>query len=304
MFHSILVPLDGSAFGEHALPLAAGIARRAGATLRVVHAHEPGDDRLLTWYTLDPGVEQSERAYLDSVARRLATGAGVTPTTALVHGSAAEALPEHARGVGADLIVMTTHGRGPLSRFWLGSVADRLVRLLPVPVLLVRPRESAPALDVEPALARMLIPLDGSDLAERILRPALALGGLMGTAYTLLRVIKPVPVLGDDLAGHAAAAADVPALRGRQGEAQTYLDRVAGRLRAGPWAVHTRVIAHPHAAAAILDEARAGPVDLIALATHGREGLQRLLLGSVADKVLRQATIPVLVQPPAEGARR
>jgi nucleotide-binding universal stress UspA family protein len=90
-------------------------------------------------------------------------------------------------------VAMSTHGRGPLSRFWLGSVADALMRRLPVPLLLVRPQEGAPDLSEEPPLRRILIPLDGSALAEEVLAPALALGGLVGAEYTLLWVVRPLP---------------------------------------------------------------------------------------------------------------
>jgi nucleotide-binding universal stress UspA family protein len=299
MVLSILVPLDGSAFGEQALPLALAVARRARARLQVVHVHDPGADRLLTYYTLDPRVKESERAYLAAVDRRLADRAGVAVDTALLGGPVADALQEYAAASGADLVVMTTHGRGPLTRFWLGSVADRLVRLLPLPILLVRPREDAPPWEDPPALRRVLIPLDGSGLAERILEPALALGDLMRAEYTLLRVVQPVPPLGLGFPGSVPYVREPSAPQPTLGEARAYLDGVAKRLRARSRTVHTRVLVAPQAAAAILDEARAEGSQLLALATHGRGGLKRLLLGSVADKVLREASIPVLVQRPA-----
>jgi nucleotide-binding universal stress UspA family protein len=120
---------------------------------------------------------------------------------------------------------------------------------------------------------------------------------LTGAAFTLLRVIRPAAPRGDDVTGPAAA--DLPVEGALREEAQAYLGRVAERLCARSLAVQARVVAHAWAATAILEEARAGDVDLIALATHGQGGLRRLLLGSVADKVLREATLPVLVQPPS-----
>src|SRR5438067_676921 len=106
---------------------------------------------------------------------------------------------------GADLVVMTTHGRGPLGRLWLGSVADALVRDLAMPLLLVRPQETAPDFKREPLLKHLLLPLDGSPLAEQMLEPAVALGTLMEADYTLLRVIKPVVPIDDRLEGTSAA---------------------------------------------------------------------------------------------------
>ena len=114
------------------------------------------------------------------------------PTTAtLLDGPVAEALYRHAGTTGIDLVIMTVVGAGPWTRLWLGSVADELVRRLPMPLLLLRPQEPTPALGIEPAFRHILIPLDGSDAAEQILEPAVALGKLMQAEYTLLRVAKP-----------------------------------------------------------------------------------------------------------------
>ncbi len=299
MYQSILTPLDGSAFGEHALPLARSIARRAKAKLQVVHVHESKSDRLLTFHTLDPAVPEAERAYLHQVARRLATESEVAVDTALISGPVTDALQTQAMLTKADLLVMATHGHGPLSRAWLGSVADRLVRSLPLPILLVRSQETVPEFTREPDLRHILIPLDGSALAEQVIRPATALGALMAAGYTLLRVIPPVRLKGFDPTGSEMYEQDESPLLGQhRREAEYYLDQVAGGLRAQGLSVQTRVVVHPHAATAILEEAHAGTVDLLALATHGRGGLPRLLLGSVADKVLRGTAIPVLLHRP------
>jgi len=301
MFRSVLVPLDGSRFGEQALPLALTVARRAGARLELVHKHVPPaplhpDGMLAREHALDTTSRAQEQAYLDGVAGRLARAGNITVTSALVEGPTVEALDEHAVGTGADLVVMTTHGRGPLSRFWLGSVADALLRRLPMPVLLVRPgEEEEPDRTAAPALRHVLVPLDGSPHAEEILKPALALGALTGADYTLLRVVEPVPVVGVDLPGYAAAGTDLASLDKLQGDARVYLNGVAARLRGQGLHVQTRVAVNAQAAGAILDEAGRRGQDLIALETHGRGGLARLLLGSVADKVLRGATTPVLV---------
>jgi nucleotide-binding universal stress UspA family protein len=299
MYQSILVPLDGSPFGEHALPLARSIARRTKATLQVVHVHEPKSDRLQTFYTLDPAVPGAERTYLQQAARRLAAQGEVAVDTVLLSGPVTDALQTQAMLAKADLLVMATHGYGPLSRAWLGSVADRLVRSLPLPILLVRPRETAPDLTREPDLRHILIPLDGSALAEQVIQPAVALGGLMSADYTLLRVIPPVRLKGFDPTGSEMYEQDEPPLLGQhRREADYYLGRVADGLLAQGLSVQTRVVVHPHAATAILEEAQGDAIDLLALATHGRGGLPRLLLGSVADKVLRGTSIPVLLYRP------
>ncbi len=304
MYRSLLVPLDGSAFAEHALPFALSIARRAGAALHLAHVHVPlafvsADGMTPFDLTLDRKVAEGEREYLDAAVKRVAAASSVPVASTCLEGPViAETLHAHAANTGADLIVMTTHGRGPLSRFWLGSVADELVRRATVPILLVRPQEAAPDLASDPALRHLLIPLDGSALAEQALEPAVALGKLMEADYTLLRIYFPLEQVG--LESYALGVGLVPPVEQLRTEAQAYLDRVAERLRQRGLRVHTQVALGPQPASAILDEAQRLGVDGVALETHGRRGLTRLLLGSVADKVIRGASIPVLVHRSAE----
>jgi nucleotide-binding universal stress UspA family protein len=310
MYHSILVPLDGSTFGEHALPLALALARRGGASLQLAHVHvalaPTYGETTLNWYNeTDAALRQSERTYLAKVVNRLTAVAPVSVTPALVEGPVAEALRERAAATHADLVVMTTHGRGPLARAWLGSVADELVRRLAIPVLAVRPAEVGVDLDKEPVIRHILIPLDGSELAEQIIEPAVALGSLLQADYTLLRVTRPQVMGNTDPAIMLGDGLD-PYLFDQLGklydeehaEAAKYLESVAAPLRARSLCVRTRVVAHEQPATAILEEVKAHRADMIAVATHGLSGLPRLFLGSVADKVLRGAGVPVLLHRP------
>jgi len=304
MFRSLLVPLDGSTFAEHALPLALSIARRAGAALRVVRIHVPfalmyADSMSPFAYQAEAAAMEQERAYLEGVVKRLATVSSLSATSALLEGPAiAEMLNGHAKTHGVDLIVMTTHGRGPLTRFWLGSVADELARRASAPLLLVRPQEGIPDLAQEPVLRHLLIPLDGSELAEQVLEPALALGTLMAADYSLLRIYGPVIETEIDPLGRARVGGFDRPPEELKVAAETYLQRVAERLRAKGLTVQTHAMLGQRAAVAILQEAQARGIDLIALESHGHVGLERLLLGSVADKVVRGATTSVLVQRP------
>jgi nucleotide-binding universal stress UspA family protein len=184
----------------------------------------------------------------------------------------------------------------------MGSVADKLVRRLPMPVVLTRPHDET--LDLleqvhERAVEHVLIPLDGSALAEEILEPALELGTPMGARYTLIQAINP-PVLGYAPAAYAVGL-DEQVLAQWRAEAQAYLDEVAARLRSQGHRVDRQIMIGPPAVA-ILDYARAHAVDLIALATHGRGGVARMLLGSVADKIVRGAGMPVLLRRPSAEA--
>jgi nucleotide-binding universal stress UspA family protein len=316
MYRSLLVPLDGSTFGEHALPLALSIARRAGAGLQVVHVHSPleatyAPDGVFFDEGLDARLKQTEQAYLDGIVKRLAGVASVPVTSALLEGSdIAACLREAANGAGVDLVVMTTHGRGALGRFWLGSVADRLVRDLPMPLLLARPENAAPDFGREAVMKHMLLPLDGSPFAEQMLEPAVALGSVMDADYTLLRVITPVWPGTYDYYGASLGEEAQSFLRQIEKaqeqlhmEAEEYLHRVAGRLRERSLRVQTQVGVADQPAVAILKEANAPAINLVALETHGRRGLSRLFLGSVADKVIRGASLPVLVhRPPSAGS--
>jgi nucleotide-binding universal stress UspA family protein len=310
MYRSILVPLDGSTFGEHALPLALSIARRAGAELQLLHVDAPlaavyAEGAFAIDSRLTHEIKERQMAYLNGVARRLGGFADVRIQPLLREGPVAETIRTTAESTGASLVVMTTHGRGALARFWLGSVADHLVREMPMPLLLVRPDEAAAKFGTEPVLKHLLLPLDGTPLAEEMIEPAVALGTLMGADYTLLRVIRPVllppaipegPTLNVAAQGMLNQLAKLAAKERK--EAAVYLERVAGRLRARSLIVQTRVALQDQPAAAILREATASGIDAIALETHGRRGLSRLFLGSVADKVIRGGAVPVLVHRP------
>jgi nucleotide-binding universal stress UspA family protein len=313
MYRSLLVPLDGSSFGEHALPLALALARRCGAELHLVNVMQPlasiySETPLFVDDTLELRLREHQRArqqtYLDGVVDRLRAAGLRTVRTAVMEGDVAGCIREQAAGVAADLVVMTTHGRGPLGRFWLGSVADTLIRHLPVPLLLTRPAEGEPDLAREPELRRLLLPLDGTPLAEQMLGPAGDLAAVMKAEVTLLRVVKPVlpltyPVEESTLSHMARNLIDQTQRVQDQlrRDAEDYLERTAGKLRERGLEVKVRVEAEESPALAVL--AHAGSHDAVALETHGRRGLSRLLLGSVADKVIRAASVPVLVHRPS-----
>jgi nucleotide-binding universal stress UspA family protein len=296
----VLVPLDGSELAERAVPVAVELVRRGGAELRLVHVHtaitaEPIHVEGLP--VIDEQMRslrsQHEQAYLERASRRLA--GGVRVSVDLLDGPVATTLAAHAESCRAGLIVMTTHGRGGFERLWMGSVADEIVRVSRVPLLLVRP-EPGPG---PGPLRRILVPLDGSSLAEGILEHAtrlalLAEGELVLLAVVLLRA--PVAWVPDPALAAALPEEDVVGERKR---AQEYLEGVAVRLAATGVGVRTRVEIGAAVTPAILDVARAEQADAVALATHGRSGLVRLALGSVADKVVRASRTPVLLFRPA-----
>jgi nucleotide-binding universal stress UspA family protein len=266
------------------------------------------DAETAAWLDADTITQLQARArtYLDGVVGRLHELSPVRVSSVLRQGGVAACVQDQAARSDADLVVMATHGRGPLARFWLGSVADEMVRSLPIPLLLVRPREEPPDFAAEPDLARVLVPLDGSELAEQVLDPAVALtAGMPNCEITLLRVVKPALrelFLPDSL----GVAHEAKSLLGRVDDlqhqmieaAEGYLGGVAERLRARGLSVRIVVVSKEQPAVAILEEAATRRVGLLALSTHGRRGLPRLFLGSVADKVVRGSPMPVLLHRP------
>jgi nucleotide-binding universal stress UspA family protein len=311
MIRSILVPLDGSAFGEHALPLALNIANCTGASLKLLHVLQPViravPEMLVYEEPLDAEYRQQIRSYLDKVCGQLRAFSRVAVSAEIPGGEIIPTIRSAVSDSKTDLVVMTTHGRGPLGRFWLGSVADQLVRELPVPLLLVRPDRKEPDLTREMLCKRILVPLDGTPLAEQIIPSTLDLARAFGAEVQLLRVVESDTPL--DIAYQYRGAMVTQHVRRmidelerlqerRKEEALRYLEAVSIRFRNEGVRAVTRVVEDAHAATVLLREAE--EVDLVAVATHGYSGLKRLWIGSVADKVIRGSAIPVLVQKPKQ----
>src|SRR5690606_22526567 len=170
MIKTVLVPLDGSRFSEQAVPLGLAVARAANAELRFAHVHFPLAFEGLPYAEQDQRwdiqAREQELEYLDEVAERVRGAGHDRVAVELLDGDVVPALLGHARAVGADLVVLSSHGRGGVERAWLGSVADGLVRRSHLPVLLVRPETEEgepPDLERLPALRHILVPLDGSE---------------------------------------------------------------------------------------------------------------------------------------------
>jgi nucleotide-binding universal stress UspA family protein len=255
-----------------------------------------------------PRLPRDEQAALDLVAWRVRQALagdihhaddGKSVLTSLVEGPVAPTLAEHAAGVGADLIVMTTHGRGAISRFWLGSVTDELIRRSTLPVLVVRPTDSEPAdaeLTKETPIRRVVVPLDGSPLAEAALGPAAALARLFGATVELFHAVPVLPVVMAEGAVLTQPSVDVAVLDRKTRNAHEMLNKTAERLAADGLKVQTTVVVAERVAAALLDQTKPG--DVVAVATHARTPAVRWFLGSVADKLIRGSDVPVLVVRP------
>ena len=297
MFRSILVPLDGSKFAEQALPIGSQLARAAGATLRLAEvSHETViGNEFGAVAVIETRPIETVRAYLAEVSNRLTGPFAKPPVVDALRGPTIETLTKFVTQSNIDLIVMTTHGRGPVARAWLGSVADELTRSVKIPVLLIRPKDPKHPVAAKDGFRHALVALDGTPEAEVMIEPALALAKLSGAEVTLLRVIEMLPTSGFELAMYGIPTPDPELLASIRADVRAYMDRTAQKLAGQGVNVHTAIVEHTHIASGILEGAKSQSCDLIVLATHGYGGLTRMILGSVTDKVVRSAETAVLV---------
>jgi nucleotide-binding universal stress UspA family protein len=297
MFKKILIPLDGSAQAENALGPGLSLAAAAGAEvvlLRVpVHRETPAKaaaifDFLRPELTRQELRLQAER-YLKSVLQ-MQMGSKVALRLLVQGEEAAGAIIDVAAAEAVDLIVMSTHGRTGLKRWFLGSVTEKVVRTTDRPLLVVR-SAAIPT--------NCLIPLDGSATAEQALAPGLALAHYWQTAVTLLRVVEPIDdseLPTPDLPPQEAAAVRDKLLALTREEAEAYLHAVATQQQPANGALATAV-APGLIAETILDYAKNSGVDLIALTSHGQHPGARWAYGSVAEKVIHGAAGAVCIIP-------
>jgi nucleotide-binding universal stress UspA family protein len=305
----ILVPLDGSAFAEQAVETARSIAARTGAGIEFVTVQQPAipATRVSGAPPLDPRIDhelrQSLQSYLDRMIGAQKSRDGVTVEGRLREGAAAEEIVAHAKECGADLIAMTTHGRGGLERLWLGSVADRVIRSANVPVLLVRVNDGAKSAPIH--FRSVVIGAAGAD-DDQVVAAAMDVAGQDGVEYRLVHVLPGSPMIPavdpavgpppDEMAG-VPHTADEHSER----DAAEYLDRLAGPLLARGGMASTFVTRSDSPAAVIVDAAREAKADVIAVGTAARTALARFIIGSTADTVVRSALCSVLVCPPRRG---
>jgi nucleotide-binding universal stress UspA family protein len=305
MLRSLLVPLDGSTFSEHSLPLASRVARASGASVHLAHVHVPYEPEQLlanTQFQFE-GVSMAEydghhldeeRDYLEGLAKHLGEEGMAADMKVLEGPEVADGLARYADEVDTDMIVMTSHGHSGVSRLWLGSVADEMIRHTQLPLLVVHPQEGKPIPDGPFPIAHILIPLDGSRLAEAVLSPAADLAEATGARITLVHVVQtPAPY------GPSMLTLMPEDLDNRFEAATAYLEATAAPLRREGLDVSVHVSHGRMPSAVIAGAAERLEADVIAMATHGRGGLKRTLLGSVADKVLRASPLPLLVMRPA-----
>lgn len=273
MFERILVPLDGSPAAEAGLPAVEEWARRFESEVLLLRAYQTELVGGFEHAVMTVEIRKQAEAYLEEVRRRL-EGSGIRARAFAVWGDAAWTIVEVALREEASLIAMTTHGRSGLARWVFGSVTERVLRASTTPVLVTRSfargEDGAPALR---AIRRILLPLDGSSMSRAVLPAVVELSRLHGARVLVLRVIA-------EAEGEAVAREEVQPLTARLAA-----EGVEGEV----------LIRRGDPAGEIVDAAEEVGADLLAMTTHGRSGPSRWALGSVTEKVIRAAQVPLLV---------
>lgn len=297
MIKTILVPLDGSPLAESVLPYAVEIGRRARASLLLLTAI----DEVGAWSEFptkpDEGKETARaQAYLEAKRRQL-EAQGLEVRTEIAYGPPAEEILERAANRDAGLIAMSTHGRSGISRWIMGSVADKVLHGTHRPLLLVRATGQEQKAR-SPEIRRILVPLDGSPLAESVLPFVVDLARIFKASLTLFHAVTPVAAY-PGLETAQVRMGDV--LDALQSQAEQFLTQVARRLEGQGIGRVDRLVSVGFTVDQIVGAASQAQADLIALATHGRSGLGRWIMGSVANAVVCRTNLPCLVIRPKEA---
>lgn len=294
MYRTIIVPLDGSALSERAIPVATRLARATNGQVVLVrsawvHHVTEFDDPTREIAAL----EEAER-YLLEVRSHL-DNEDVVVDTAVPFAPPAEGILVEAELREADLIVMSSHGRSGLGRWVFGSVAEEVLHKSKIPVMLVRTWETRRVVATEPEPSQALVPLDGSVFAEAAIPYATELAKLLNGSVVLVRVV-PMPVVwASPLAGQPYPTMEI--INEEEAEARAYLEEVATRVRQE--GAHAQTILRVDAVArAIVEESHLPGVAFVVMATHGRTGLNQALFGSTALEVMHRGTPPLLLVRP------
>lgn len=298
MYGVIMVPTDGTGFDREAIRVALRIADRTDAKVKLV--------RVLAGTSLFAAAAAAEgtavaaeivrterdRALgeLYALAAECRTISSADISADLHAGPVADVLHDYARRHEVDLIVMSTHGRSGLARLSLGSVTDSLIRQTSIPVLVVKPPTSYLNPPSGRSFRHVVIPLDGSSLAEQILPRIIPLARLEDASITLLHILQATAT--------ASSPAGEPGAGWRDKDialAQNYLVRLARKLSRNGTPVTTDMVVSRNVPEAIVDFAAREKADLVAIATHGRGGLARIIRGSVADSIMHSLKGSMLV---------
>jgi len=286
MLNKIVVPLDGSTTAESVIPYIKDLAPRFGSHVDIIGVGMGGRGRRVNCLLDD---------YIHSVTDDLRS-TGIEGEAVLLFGSPADKILDYATQNDVDLIIMATHGRGGITRWWMGSVAEKIVSGALTPVLITRGKHRKKTEAVQTlSFAKILIPLDGSDIGQAALTYAETLAEEIGASISLLQVISPPGAIEASVLGGSDWRRFVKAMHDA---AEDYLNGIAEQLSKRGIETTCEVLSGDPADV-IIEYAESNGISLIAMSTHGRTGLARWMIGSVTDKVLHGASIPMwLVRSP------
>lgn len=305
MYKVIMVPTEGSDTERHAISVATRLAQRFDAELRLVQVENA--PIVLETLSNPAGLIAAEQVLTEARLARLrkleALGTEcralgeIRVITALEDGAVAPTLCDYARRFKVDLIVMSSHARGGVSRITLGSVADYLIRRADIPVLIAKPSVTSDGGGPEETFNRIVVPLDGSALAEQILPQVAALASRLSATVSLLQVLTPLTYSQKEIMQPGLPWWDTDIAI-----ADEYLTRAASYLTKSGLPVSKDVVLSEDIPSAILDYASRARADLIAIASSGAGGVGRFVFGSVADEVTRKSQASLLVFHPNREA--
>ena len=307
-YRRITVPLDATRESEQALRWALHIARRAHCVVDLVHVVTipPAAPELYGVPIAVGGSMEDAHAVAQHRLSRLAHEIdrhAVRAETTLLEGGVPSALADHVNASNTDLVVMTSHDKGRIAHFLYGSASESLARRAHVPVLVVHATADEVSFDKPVEVRRVLVPIDGSELSEQIVTYAGTFAKLMRAEVTVIGVLQPILAVAnaaldtgpDPVMPLAHAPSEAPHDRASTPQ----LDRAASAIHdATGLTVDTVVLSDGKPARAIVEYADHNDVDVIAMATHGRGALQRAIMGSVAEHVLRHSRLPLLLYRP------
>ena len=305
MYTRIVVPLDGSDISEQVIPYARAFASRLSLPVTLLMAIEPEHPTI--GQSLNPELHSHEteahraghaQGYLSSVAARM-QGAGIETGTVVARIEPARSIVDEAAQDPGNLIAMSSHGRAGFARWWMGSVADKVLHMADNPLLIVR-SQAHQTVSPEQVPERLIVPVDGSNEAEEILPHVVYLASRMDIPVYLVQVtISEAEYYQAMSMGLRVLPPSLPSFRSFsdrvEGDARDYVSDVKRRLQQQGVASVEAQLLQGAPADCIVDLAATHPHSLVAMTTHGRSGVGRMILGSVAERVVRQSGGPVLL---------
>ncbi len=296
MFRKILVPLDGSDEAEAILPYVSHIASGMDIGIVLLSVMDRGALEMSDSYysKLFERAEQEAKSRLHNAAHQIRQDT-VRTEEIVVSGRAESEITAAAERLGCNLIAMSTHGRSLLGRGILGSVTDRVVHMARIPVLTITPGKARAYHRSDTLITHVVVPLDGSDLAETVLPYVMEMASMLDYTVVLLRVVRPLHYFW--VGEQPPEINEENALM--ENEAREYMAAKSETLSQDGINVEWRVLVG-HPTTTVLEQVRDIPHSIVALTTHGRSGFRRWLIGSLAETLVRSGGDPVLIVPPPE----